>query len=157
MLEYSYSRYRISAALHRVQLFHFGFWCRIILLVSTNCVRINLILKSMAKQFSNNIFYFIFSIGNRWPFDWKTPVGYLVAWFGESIGMIASVLALIPFLSYLFGTCMLLYFIANDITNDLTAFNSTVAIDTNPLNAGNRAKFSRKFCAIVQICSDAKE
>lgn len=86
-------------------------------------------------------------------------MGYLAAWFGESAGTAAIIFAIIPFFNYLFGSCYLFIFIADDITKDLRTFNTAVAAstETKSSNASNRAELINQFCAVIQFYADAKE
>lgn len=89
----------------------------------------------------------------RWPFDWRTPFRYFVAWFGQFVGFSAFITAALPFFHSFFGSCWLLIVIAEDITNDMAALNNTDEI----LNDSNRVKLMKFFCKIIQDHSDAKQ
>lgn len=64
-----------------------------------------------------------------------------------------------PFYQYLFGSGWLFIFIANDIKEDLAAFNTDVTIFENVTKNRDehRFKLTNKFCAIIQLYTDAKE
>lgn len=83
-------------------------------------------------------------------------MGYVVAWFGESVGLVAIGVPLLPFFIYLFASCWIFYFIANDIRKDLTAFYVDVKI-VRTWNAEKRTELMKQFIAIVQIYGDAKQ
>lgn len=87
----------------------------------------------------------------RLPFDWRSPLGYPVAWLSQFVGGCVGYAIAIPFLSLFFDSCWLFIFVAEDITHDLTAFNSD--------QAENEMLVERlkRFCDIVQLYSDAKQ
>lgn len=102
----------------------------------------------------------VFFNGKRWPFDWKAPIGYLVAWSCGFVGIAPIAFAFAPFFTYLLGSCCLFYSIADDITKDLAAFNidlSLIKVAKKTSIAANRAELRNKFRAIVQIYADAKQ
>lgn len=88
----------------------------------------------------------------RWPFDWKTPCGYLLAWFVEYVGLTAIVVTSTPLYCIVFGSCFLLIVIAKDITQDTVAFNTAV----KTINAKDRTQLMKQFCKIVRNWEDAK-
>lgn len=65
-------------------------------------------------------------------------------------------LVVIPFFTYLLGTCWLFYFIADDVTNDLIAFNETVTTIAETPNGRERAELMKTFSSTIQIYTDAK-
>lgn len=87
----------------------------------------------------------------RLPFDWKTPLGYLVAWFLQFAGGWATYSVIIPIFSFMIGLCWLFTFVAEDITRDVMAFNANVAAIKNSV------KKMKQFCGIVQLYSDATQ
>lgn len=127
----------------------------------TKCVQIYLQFQIMTKvAFALNVFLFL--LMERWPFEWKSPMGYLVAWLCESAGITIVITSIVPFFSYLFGSCWLFLFVADDITKDLTAFNIDVitterAFTTRTLDTLNCAELMNKFCATIRIYTHAKE
>lgn len=95
---------------------------------------------------------FSFRYSLRYPFDWKTPAGYLVAFLAQAFGILCGASAFMQFLNLFFGSCWLFTFIAEDITKDSAAFN-TAAKATNR----NCVELMSRFCDMLQIYSDAKE
>lgn len=89
----------------------------------------------------------------RWPFDWRAPFGYLVAWRAQIVGFFALVVSASPFFHIFFGSCWLLNVIVQDLTNDMAAFNNTDEIQ----NDNNRVKLMKVFCKIIQDYSEAKQ
>lgn len=90
----------------------------------------------------------------RFPFDWKTPCGYLVAWFTQCAGCIVGVNIDIQFLNLVFGSCWLFIFIAEDITQDVIEFNLFVAEATSN---EDRTECTKRFRGMVQVYTDAKQ
>lgn len=68
------------------------------------------------------------------PFDWKTPFGYLVAWFGEYAGFVAVLMTATPCFNVILGSSWLFIVVAYDITNDVAAFNRSVKILKHGIN-----------------------
>lgn len=89
----------------------------------------------------------------RWPFDWKTPFGYLMSWLIEFTGTIIVGMIAIPCFNMIVGSCWLLIVIAKDITNDVTLFNNIV----KKLEKCVRAETTESFFDIIQNYSDTKE
>lgn len=90
----------------------------------------------------------------RWPFNWKTPSGYLVAWLAQLAGIACIFIVAITFFGIIFGSSWLFIVIAKDISNDMAAFNQTVE---KPLKGNDRKDAIKRFSDIVQKYSDAKE
>lgn len=115
--------------------------------------------QTAAKQFIVLKVSFNFIL-QRWLFNWKTPIGYLMAWFPGCAGVFIK-FAITPFFNYLFGSSWLFWYIADDIITDLTAFNNDVfskkCAKANPSNSRKRVELITKFCATVQIYTDAKQ
>lgn len=88
----------------------------------------------------------------RFPFDWKTPFGYLVAFALQSSGCICISWVYAQFTSFLFGSCWFFIFVAKDITTDFDTFNADVKSQD-----GNRQKLRENFCNLIEIFSDAKQ
>lgn len=55
----------------------------------------------------------------RLPFNWRTPFGYLIAFFVQNTGAFAVILSSSTVLSFLIGSCWLLFTIIRDIYKDL--------------------------------------
>lgn len=91
---------------------------------------------------------------NRWPFDWRTPFGYLVALIGQCAAAGSMITVSFPFLNMIFGSCWIFIVIAGDITNDVAAFNDTVEILSS---TSDRAESLERIRDIIQNCSDAKQ
>lgn len=126
---------------------------RIILFNVFDGVRIATIEKRFICIFIN-WFHLFCSFSRLFPFDWKTPLGYFMAWLSEVIGCYAACVAIIPVLSLIFALSWLFVTIANhDLIQDLVAFN----IDVKASNGKDHGELMRHFCKIVQCHSDVKE
>lgn len=91
---------------------------------------------------------------SRWPFDWKTPVGYFVVWISQCAGIVAAGTTATLFFDMIFGSCWLFIVIAQDITDDVIAFNKTVnAIE----NTERIAKLMEEFSDLITYYLDAKQ
>lgn len=89
----------------------------------------------------------------RFPFEWKTPAGYLMAWLIQCIGAMPATINTVHFLNVIFGPGWLFICIAEDITQHVTAFNINVQSTSDKY----RTKLPKSFCDLVQIYSDAKQ
>lgn len=102
-------------------------------------------------RFESNNKNFIISFDQRFPFNWKTPLGYLVGWLAESAGFYNLALMVVLLVNSVISTCWFFIFMTDDITNDLEAFNNDVKTKQNRDDQINR------FASIVQFYSEAKE
>lgn len=95
-----------------------------------------------------------FDFCKRFPFDWRTPCGYLAGSFAQCAGIMSSATVHLQFICVMFGSCWLFIVFAEDIITDVAAFNAAIATETS---AGKRAKLTKRFCALLQTYSDVKE
>lgn len=87
------------------------------------------------------------------PFDWKSPVGYVVAWLSEILALSAGSLSIFPVLSSIFASSWLFITIADaDLTQEMANFN----IDVKASGEHGDGELIIRFCNIVQLYSDAK-
>lgn len=93
----------------------------------------------------------IFASFWRLPFNWKTPVGYLVAWIFQSIGFFYTLYQSPSWIGMYFGSCWLFVSFAKDIANDFPQLNATKA------ERRSYCELKGRFCRIVQFHSDMKE
>lgn len=84
-------------------------------------------------------------------FDWKTPLGYIVAWFFQCTGATSAHLAIVPVSILIVASSWLFVTIADEMTQELAAFNNDVK------KPHGHVGMKRQFCEIIQIHSDAKE
>lgn len=83
------------------------------------------------------------------PFDWKTPFGYCVAWFSQTLACTAIILADIPYFTLIFASSWLFVVMTGDLKQELAAYK----ID---INTFDEAESVCRFCSIVQSYTDAK-
>lgn len=81
----------------------------------------------------------------RLPFNWRTPVGYMVALLGQWAAAVCTLFGGTTAISFLVGSCWLFITILDDITNDL-----------NKLNGRNRKKLQH-FREIIVCYADVKQ
>ena len=86
------------------------------------------------------------------PFDWKTPLGFPIAWFSQFATLVAVVPTSTQYFGFIYVSCGLFIYIAEDITKDLDTFNNTVEIPN-----ADRAELTKHFFGVIQLYSDAKE
>ena len=86
------------------------------------------------------------------PFNWKTPFGYFVAWLTEASGAVGVFTTCTLVFMFMFDSCQLFVFIAEDITNELADFNDAV----KKPNA-NHEELMDRLSNSLQAYSDAKE
>lgn len=89
---------------------------------------------------------------DRFPFDWKTPLGYSIAFLSQAAGSLTILVAYIQLVNLIVGSCWIFIVIAGDITKDATAFNKEAHTSN-----GNRIEMVKRFRDLVQTYSDAKQ
>lgn len=87
----------------------------------------------------------------RLPFNWRTPLGYLVALFAQFTGSFAVLFSALTVFSFLVGSCWLFYTISRDINQDLKCLKCKKSSD------GNDRSLKIHFYHIVQVYLDAKQ
>lgn len=104
--------------------------------------------------------YFTYDLGDdsyytpyftAWPFNWRTPIGYLVVLAIELLCDLCARAWFVPTVCFFIGLCWLSVAFAKDIT-----------IDLNFLNIGGKSnrsqvKLIKRFCGIVQLYADARQ
>lgn len=85
------------------------------------------------------------------PFDWKTPIGYLIPFSIQYITWILLFLNCSIILSFLSGACWILTSIAKDIGEDIQEVHRIKNVKSN------RIEVKRKFFNIITFHSDAKQ
>lgn len=74
---------------------------------------------------------FIFFIFVRLPFEWRTPFGYLIAYFIQFPCAYFQMLVAACSLNILIGSCRILMSFVKDIENDLYSFNKNTETKLN--------------------------
>lgn len=84
-------------------------------------------------------------------------MGYCVAWTILSTVIAVTTLPFVPFLNFIFGSCWLFIFMAQDIAKDLTSFNDDLQKKLSNGNENGAVKIRKRICEIVQLYTDAKQ
>lgn len=87
----------------------------------------------------------------RLPFNWKTPIGYLIALSAEYASVHSALFGFTPVTSFFVGSAFLTTCFVRDIENELPQLN-VIARSTR-----SRKKMMERFCYIVRFHSDAKQ
>lgn len=96
----------------------------------------------------------IFYILRSFPFDWKTPFGYTVAWISETVAISAAGAIVLSVMFLILGSSWLFLTVADhDLTKELAAFN----IDVKTSAEKDHEELMQRFCNIMQVFSDVKE
>lgn len=97
------------------------------------------------------IFKLIFILYFRLPFNWKTPLGYSIAFCAQSVTVFYTCFSVSSVVSFLIGSCWMLTTIVEDIANDFSFLNERQSQDEK------RKSIKRHFLNIVQLYSDANQ
>lgn len=87
----------------------------------------------------------------RLPFNWRTPLGYLVAELSEMVSIVSIVHIFTPTMGFYVGSCWLFIIFVRDITKDLQLLNVGSASERN------YKKMSERFGHAIQLHSDLKQ
>lgn len=87
----------------------------------------------------------------KWPFNWKTPIGYSVAFTIEFATDMCTQTWFVPTLGFFFGVCRLSITFAKDIASDLNFLN------VGGTSTQRQAKLIERFCKIVELYGDARQ
>lgn len=87
----------------------------------------------------------------RWPFDWKKPLGYFMAWIMHSATVLTTSLSAILLFNFILESCWFFIVMVEDIGKDFTIFNNKLRVNSN------RKEWMKRFCDIIQFLSDAKQ
>lgn len=87
----------------------------------------------------------------RWPFDWKTPIGFLIAFTIEFAADIYTQIWLILNMGFFISLCWLSIAFSKDIANDLNFLNFGGASNHR------QARLIRRFCGTIQLYADARQ
>lgn len=93
-----------------------------------------------------NIFFYCL----RFPFDWKTPVGYCLAFVIECAAAFSVCSSLIPMICFHAGSCWLFVSFVNDTIIILSLFNLNVSNE-------NHDRVKERFFNIIKLQSVLKE
>lgn len=85
-------------------------------------------------------------------FFWRTSTGFLIAALSQNADVFGIACLIIQFFNFFFGSCLIFNAIAEDISTNVIEFNSAAQTPE-----GNRFELMERFCALVQLYSDAKQ
>lgn len=88
---------------------------------------------------------------SRWPFNEKTPLGFLVSTFFQFAENFSIFNIILSVLSFLLGSCWLFISIGEDIKNNLSGLKIRQKSERNSMQV------KQQLCDIVETFSDAKE
>lgn len=77
-----------------------------------------------------------------------------MAWLGQCAGVATIIIAVIPFFNIIFASSWLFIKIAEDLTNDVVAFNKDTV---EKLKSNYRSKLIKQFLILIEHYSDAKQ
>lgn len=106
--------------------------------------------KLIIKPFNVYVIYF-FSF-SRIPYNWKTPLKYLVTMIAIFLSIIPLISGIISTICILIGSSSLFIAFVNDLTNDL-GFLNVGGVSTTE----SHMKMKERFCKIIQNHLDVKE
>lgn len=145
LLQHCLHRDDLCLSFVRCQLLYFWLGRRFILFDFSSCVSAE---PKGCFYVSIEPSFFHFQI--RYPFDWRTPSKYPLAFLSQISGGLALLSTAIPFFGIFAASCWLFMFIAEDITDNLTNFNRDDA------ESGTVERLIR-FRGIIQTYTDAKQ
>lgn len=88
----------------------------------------------------------------RLPYNWKTPFGYAIAFFGTYAGMSASLFSCTPIMCFVIASCYLIATFLTDIKSDLSGLNASKTRKMNCQKLEKRlSNIIRQFCSIEQL------
>lgn len=87
----------------------------------------------------------------RLPFNWKTPHGYLIALFLESIASFTVGSIIVPPICIVIGSC----FLVSSFVNDMAVKMPKLDVKKRP--NGKSQEIKKHFCNIIGNISDAKQ
>lgn len=84
----------------------------------------------------------------RFPFNWRTPFGYAIAWLGTYATMFASLFSCSPIMCLLISSCWLIKTFTTDVKADLSRL--THKINDQKLKK-RLSSIVQQFCTIEQL------
>lgn len=88
----------------------------------------------------------------RCPFNWRTPLGYLVAFFGECAGITTLLITYTQLVNIVYESCWHFIIVARDLAKQVTLFNTDIPIlNEEPIEQ------KKRFVEIVEYFLDAKK
>lgn len=88
---------------------------------------------------------------DRLPFNWQTPLGYLIAEISELVSYASLLLCVVLTLSFYAASLWLIIKFTEDIANDLELLNVGGTSDSS------RMRMRTRFGKIIQVHSNLKQ
>lgn len=103
------------------------------------------------KNLFFKLFFDCFFLTLRFPFEWRTPYGYLIP-FSIQFAAVYFIVLISEFnICFLLGSCETLQTLSVDIKNDLVALDDLNKTGTNP------SEVRQKMCDFVDLLSDTRQ
>lgn len=104
--------------------------------------------KILNFQFFHSFFGSIFS----YPFNWRTPIGYLIALLSQCGSSFVTLYNICPIICFLVGTCWALIGCCVDISNELPHLNTIEA----PRGKGC-SELKARICSVARMLAGVKQ
>lgn len=114
----------------------------------------------MLYSFTSNrniLHVFCSPLRSRMPFNWKTPFGYLIAFFLETSAFYSIVLGCVPLVCFLVGSCSFFTSFAKDITEAFRILDIDYRKTKNRKRPKQTGNITESFRNVVQLFADAKQ
>lgn len=103
-------------------------------------------------------FVFLFAVFSRYPFDWKTPIGYAVCIFIQLSKFYLLIEVYACAMIVTIGFCLFVSAFVSDIEEKLRQFNEdVVALEGKKVTAKEHIMLTTKFSEIIEFHAEAKE
>lgn len=103
-------------------------------------------------------FFFLLKFYVRFPFDWKTPIGYVFCSFIETKIIYVQVLLFSSILALTVGFCLFIASFANDIKEKIHQLNKyIISLEAGNWTTEQRAECKKKIQEIIQFHTKARE
>lgn len=109
-------------------------------------------LNDISKCFFVKTNSFLKNLILRLPFDWRTPFGYSIALFIQSVQAFCALLPTAPSFCFFGTTCWTFTVFIQDISNDWNSFNKAAQHSNT-----DHKKSIKTFCRILQDFTEIKE
>lgn len=93
----------------------------------------------------------------RYPFDWKTPVGYIGCILIQALSFLCAAEAFIAVLVFIIGFCYFMTDFANDFRQNFLELNEYLMKANDNLIAIDSNEIMKRLTDLIQFHSDAKE
>lgn len=95
---------------------------------------------------------------DRFPFDWQTPIGFMICFVTQSATVFCATSLFVLTLALVMGICNFGASFVSDIKENLRSFNDEITLSTvRRLSAQEWMELNTKLNGIMQFHADAKE